>query len=435
MNRIVSCAALFGLLCLMGACSSSRPEITSATISDEHPVVGQRLLLRVYAQSDNPPLRYIWNGSGIFQSTDKDLRAGEPTERYYVYWIPTGEGTRTVSCTVIDDEDNEETYHFSVNVRHRTLKELQSSDLVIMAKDPKSLTGGILAGIRGHDFVYYTAVETSDYKWGESEFNWDEIADPLDAMTMTTSSVSYLYSITSVWAVHQETPGDWELVSRGSSSDTSRDTPFADDGVGAVNTIGVNGAQIWVGTDKGLYLYSTTGDGWADEPVELVQGNPHAVVNDIYTANDCVYVATEAGIFFTEDNGGTWERFDGTGDTKAITGYHDISLDTVTIYALTEESEGSATYTIRCYRDDGAEVLAEPGYPPDSYAWIEGLDTDPLGNLWFGKWRWNADDGWENPAAIDDAADNIVRSMVSPEGLLYLQTSLGKLLVWGKAED
>ena len=37
--------------------------------------------------------------------------------------------------------------------------------------------------------------------------------------------------------------------------------------------------------------------------------------------------------------------------------------------------------------------------------------------------------------AIDDAADNIVRSMVSPEGLLYLQTSLGKLLVWGKAED
>jgi len=426
---------MFVLVCLMVACSSSRPEITGAMISDTHPVVGQRVLLRVYAQSDNPPLRYIWNGSGIFQSTDKDFRAGQPTDRYYVYWIPSRVGTRTVMCTVVDDDGNEETHHFTVKVRQRSLETLLDADSVIMAKDSKALTGGILAGIRDHDFLYYTAADTMDYKWGKSEFNWDEIADPLNAMIMATSRVSFYYSITLVWAVHQETPGDWKLVSHGSSSDTSHDTPFADDGVGAVTTMGVNGSQIWVGTDKGLYLYSTSGSAWSDGPVELAQGNPQAAVNDIYVAHDCVYVATEAGLFLTEDNGGTWEKFDGTGDTKAIAGYHDINLDAVTIYALTEESEGSATYTIRCYRHDGAEILAEPGYPPDSYAWIEGLDTDPLGNLWFGKWRWNADDGWDNPAAIDDAADNIVRSMVSPEGLLYLQTSAGKLMVWGKVGD
>lgn len=426
MNRIVSCAAMLALFCLVGACSSSRPEITSTTIADSHPVVGQRLLLRVLAQSDNPPLRYVWNGSGgVFQSTDDDFSEGEPSDQYYVYWVPTSATDSTVKCTVIDDEDQEETYHFSFRAEERTLETLVVADLVLMGKDPQALLGGILAGVANQDLTYYASTGTTDFDWGKSYFDWDP--NPLSAMMMTSSS-SYYYSVSYVWAVYQDA-GDWKLVSHGSSDTTAYDTPFLDNGVSAVTKMGVNGTRIWVGTDKGLYAYSTTSEDWIDPADQVDQS-----INDIYTANGCVYAATEAGIYYSEDNGGTWTKFAATGDTKAITGYYDINLETVTLYALTEETAGGLTYTIRCFNSAGT-VLSEPGYPPDSYAWIEGLDTDPLGNLWFGKWKWNAVDGWAYPDVIDDTDDHIVRSLVSPEGLVYLQTTSGVLKVWGKQED
>lgn len=417
---------MLALILFVGACSSSGPEITSVTITDAHPVVGQRVLLRVLAQSDNPPLRYIWHGrGGVFQSTADDFRAGESTDQYYVHWVPTSPSNSTVSCTVIDDEDEEETFEFFIKVRERTLENLVDADFVLMGKDSHVLIGGIMAGVKNQDLTYYTATDTIDFDWGKTYFDWD--LNPLSTLMMT-SSTSYYYSVSYVWAVYQKS-GDWKLVSHGASDTTSIDTPFLDDGVSSVTKTGANGTRIWVGTDKGLYGYSTSSEDWID-PVDPVNKS----IKDIYIAHDCVYVATEAGIYYSEDNGGTWVPFNGTGDTKAITGYNDINLETVTIYALTEVSAGSATYTIRCFNSAGT-VLSEPGYPPDSYSWIEGLDTDPLGNLWFGKWTWNAGDGWENPAAIDDAGDHIVRSLVSPEGLVYLQTTSGVLKVWGKRED
>jgi len=417
---------MLALICLAGACSSSGPDISSITITDPHPVVGQRVLLRVVAQSDNPPLRYIWNGSGgVFQSTADDFHAGESTDQYSVYWVPTSTSNSRVSCTVIDNEDEEETLDFSIKVRERTLETLVDADFVLMGKDSRVLLGGIIAGVKNQDFTYYTATDTIDFDWGKSYFDWD--LNPLSTLMMT-SSTSYYYSVSYVWAVYQES-GDWKLVSHGSSDTTAIDTPFSDDGVNSVTKTGANGTRIWVGTDKGLYGYSTSSKDWID-PVDPVNQS----IKDIYIANDCVYVATEAGIYYSEDNGGTWRKFDGTGDTKAITGYNDINLETVTIYALTEESAGSATYTIRCFNSAGT-LLSEPGYPPDSYSWIEGLDTDPLGNLWFGKWTWNASTGWDYPEGMDDTGDHIVRSLVSPEGLVYLQTTSGVLKVWGKQED
>jgi len=417
---------MLALFLFVGACSSSSPEITGVTITDAHPVVGQRVLLRVLAQSDNPPLRYIWHGrGGLFQSTDDDFSADEPTDQYYVYWVPTSASGSAVSCTVIDDEDEEESHEFSLHVRERALETLVDADLVLMGKDPHVLIGGVLAGVKNQDFIYYTSTDTTDFDWGKSYFDWD--LDPL-SVVMMTSSRSYYYSVSYVWAVYQDS-GQWILVSRGSSDTTTYDTPFSDDGVSAVTKMDVNGTRIWVGTDKGLYAYSTAAKEWID-PADPV----NQIVNDLAVVGGHVYVATEAGIYYSEDNGETWLKFAGTGDTKAITGYYDINLETVTIYALTEETAGSATYTIRCF-DASGTVLSEPGYPPDSYSWVEGLDTDPLGNLWFGKWTWNTAQGWDNPSGKDDTADHIVRSLVSPEGLVYLQTNSGALMVWGKRGD
>jgi len=438
LNRIVSRAAMLVLVFLTGACSSSGPDITSANISDSHPVVGQRVLLRVSALSDNPPLRYIWEGSGgVFQSKDDDFKTGEPMDQYYVYWVPTSASDRSLTCTVIDDEDQQEDFNFSAKVRPRSLETLVDADVVLMAKDPNALIGGILAGIRDHDFTYYSATATTDFEWGKSEFAWGAIDNPLSAMILT-SSTSYYYSVSYVWAVYQTSAGEWKLVSHGSSDDAVIPTDFKDDGVSAVNKMGINGTRIWVATDNGLYAYSTSGEEWTN-PIELVEGDATINVTDIYTVRDRVYVASEAGIYYTTDNGDTWNKFNDTWDTKAITGYYDLVRDTIKIYALTEDSEGSATYTIRCFSKKG-ELLSAPGLPPDSYDWIVSLDTDPLGSLWFGKWCWNPQDEiWENPTAgiLDDSAvdDNIVKSMVSPEGIVYLQSRSGKLMVWGKKKD
>ena len=438
MNKIVSRMAMLALVCLLGACSSSGPDITSTNISDSHPVVGQRVLLRVLALSDNPPLSYIWDGSGgVFQSKDNDFKAGEPVGQYYVYWVPTSASDRLLTCTVIDDEDNQETFNFSAKVKQRSLETLVDADFVLMAKDPDALIGGILAGIRNHDFTYYSATAETDFEWGKSEFAWGAIDNPLSAMILT-STTSYYYSVSYVWAVYQTSSGEWKLVSHGSSNDDVISTDFKDDGVSAVNKMGINGTRIWVATDKGLYAYSTSVEEWTN-PIELVDGDATVNVTDIYTVSDRVYVATEAGIFYTTDNGDTWKKFTDTWDTKAITGSYDLVSDTIRIYALTEESDGSLTYTVRCFNKKG-ELLSTPGLPPDSYDWIESLDTDPLGNVWFGKWCWSPqDEMWDNPTAglLDDSAadDNIVRSMVSPEGLVYLQSRAGKLMVWGKKKD
>jgi hypothetical protein len=424
-------------MCLLGACSSSGPEITGATISDGDPVVGQRVLLRVYAKSDNPPLRYIWSGSGgVFQSSDDDFRSGELTDQYSVYWIPTSPGNPTIRCTVVDDEDEDEIYEFPTEVGARTLEDLEAEDqVVLMTKNPRAMIGGIMAAIQNHNIMYYSATDTLDYDWGESYFDWSLPENPLNAMIISSTS-SYYYTVSYVWAVYKNSSDKWKIVVRGSSDDENYDCDFTIDGdnpVTKVNKIGVNGTVIWVGTDNGLYAFSSSGETWSG-PVELEEGVTYIDVKDIYVAHGFIYVATPTGIYFTEDNGGTWEKFNDTWDTKVLTAYYDINNETVRVYALTEEGDGSATYTIRCFNKHGDRQTA-PGYPPDSYDWIESLDTDPLGNLWFGKWTWNADDGWENPGNIDDTDDHIVRSTVSPEGLVYLLTATGELNVWGKKED
>ncbi|MEA2101666.1 MAG: hypothetical protein U9P80_03710, partial [Thermodesulfobacteriota bacterium] len=75
-----------------------------------------------------------------------------------------------------------------------------------------------------------------------------------------------------------------------------------------------------------------------------------------------------------------------------------------------------------------ANVLSgsQPGYVANS------LDQDLYGRIWCGGYATEDGFEWENLSGIDDTDDEIVESLVSPEGLVYLRSTSGCLYVWGK---
>lgn len=447
MNRIVTFTIFFALACILGACSSSGPAVTQATISDPNPVVGQRVQLQVYAQTDNPTLQYTWHcDSGIFQSSTGSVTQDVPTSLFSVYWIPTSANNTSPTCTITDSEDNQETVTFSTTVKERVpqIKLNAGSGLVLLTKDYNALMGGILAGIANQNIRYYSATAETDFGWGQSVFPWVSSDSPLSTIAMYLYS-SYYYSLTYVWAVFKDSTGVWKLIAHGASSDTPYDCPFVSsgpDGVSAVTKAAINSSIIWVGTDKGLYDFSTSSQSWAPGPVELATGVTTVAINDIYAANARVYVATDAGVFFTTDNGGTWSPFANPNrKTSSITGYKDPDTGTIHIYALTASTDGGEPDTIKQFKDDGN--LPSPAISqPLGDSWIKSVDTDPQGHVWFGKHVWDVAHNIVDPADLvlnlsslapfDESIDHIIKSMVSPEGLVYMQTDLGRLIVWGK---
>jgi hypothetical protein len=104
------------LICLVGlitiGCSTSGPEITNTAISNDNPVTGQKILLQVYSLADKIPLTYSWicSGGEFDENEDEDTQ-------YYRYWVaPDESGEQTITCTVIDGNDDEETVTFSIQV-------------------------------------------------------------------------------------------------------------------------------------------------------------------------------------------------------------------------------------------------------------------------------------------------------------------------------
>lgn len=444
MKRTHWLAALIVALGIFG-CSSSGPEISTAKISDDNPVTGQRILLQVISETDNPPMQYVWDcSSGIFETSSRVIQAGEVTDKYYIYWIPVTKGSFTITCTIIDADNNRETVEFPIKVEARKLIELWKPSvdyrgMILMTKDYNTKVGGIWTAMYGRDLHYYYSTGHSDLVWGKDYTDWDN--DPLCVLAVAAYS-SYYYVWNSFWAVRAHNDA-WQTISYAMDEEDTYSCTSGDcDDITAVNVMRYYEGKLWIGTNQGLFTAGTADEDW-DGPEKDSGNNLIPAVNDIYAANGLIYVATPKGIWYTSDSGDSWEHFNDDWETTAITA-HKNPTGEMSIYARTNSDAG---YVIKKFSEDGLISAALPAQPPAD-DWIGGLDCDPIGRIWYGKYYfWEAslggdDKWWSVPAdpddphtGYDDSSDHIVRSLVSPEGLTYLQTTTGALMVWGKFDD
>lgn len=429
MKRTLGFVAALILALNFWGCSSSGPQADEVGIGDQTPVVGQRVLLQVMAETDNPPMRYVWNcPNGRLEGLTTSLQAGVSTDQYFAYWVPQDVGQYTVTCTVIDAANNEETIGFPLTVTARGVYCLANQGVRHIAKDQSARSGGIWTAIQGSNLQYYCANGTTDAGWGRDVFIWTD-PDPISALAASTYISTY-YAWSNLWAVRKRA-GVWELLSHSTNGDTTYACANgACAGINEVRAVEVNNGTVWIGTDAGLFSFSAVGQAWSG-PVAGISS-----VKDIYAADSLVYVATMDGVQYTSDNGVNWSPFITGQDTTALTGYKDLSSGVLTIYARTNTPTG---YQIQSFNSDGSSPtpLDLAHQPADAVA--KGLDSDTLGNIWFGKHVWDARlQRWDSPASamtitgLDDSGDPVERSLVSPEGLVYLRTVNGKLYVWGK---
>lgn len=419
-------------------CSSSGPETSNTYITDDNPVTGQRILLQVIAETDNPPMQYIWDcPNGLLEDASGVVQSGVATNDYYVYWIPQGEGTYTITCTVIDGEDKQDTIPFTVTVSPRQLITVwtppdDQHGVFRLTKDYYIKAGGIWAAISNNNLYYFCSTGDTDLSWGADFFDWGTSDPPPLSALAAAAYASYYYVWSNIWTIRNNA-GTWQMVVYSVGDEYTYDCPSETCGsITTVNTMGIYNGILWIGTDKGLFTFGTSSTEW-NGPVEYSAGLDIPAVKDIYAANDLVYAATTGGIWYTPDGGDTWSFFNTPYDTTAITGYKNPATDVISIYARTDSDAG---YVIKKFSEDGLTSTDLATQPPTD-TWTRGLDSDNLGRIWFGKYYYwevsrGGDGSWKS---VDNSGDHIVRSLISPEGLAYLQTSTGALKVWGKYED
>lgn len=427
MKRTFGLVAALILALNFWGCSSSGPQADGVGIEDQTPVVGQRVLLQVMAETDNPPMRYVWNcPNGRLEGLVSSIQAGAETDQYFAYWVPPAVGQYTVTCTVIDADNNEETIDFPITVTPRGTYRLASQGVRHIAKDYSAKSGGIWAAIFDSNLSYYSSKGTTDAGWGKDVFTWTD-PDPISALAVSTYASTY-YAWNNLWAVRQRASA-WELVSHSVNGDAIYACSSGTcTGINEIRAVRISNGTVWIGTDAGLFSFGTVGLAWSGPVV-------NKSVTDIYAVNDLVYVATTAGIYYSADKGLTWPQFAPPRWTRAITGYKDPTSGELTLYALTDPGSG---YTVKRFNSDGTEpaTYKDLGLPAPA-DFVDSLDSDLLGNIWMGKHVWDARlHAWDGASemkiiGLDDSSDPVERSLVSPEGLVYLKGA-HTLWVWGK---
>ncbi len=389
-------AVLFLVFCLMcvSGCSPTKPEITWASFTDANPVSGQRILLRVSCTTDNPPLMYLWSASG------GTLEDGGLSQ-YWAYWTaPETTGDYTISCRVIDDEGENETFPFSVRVSARAdaVSLLEDGEVALCtARRERLKAGGIWAAVAGEYLHSFSATASSTAGWGE-DFN-----------TMVVSSFTNYYYTTS-YAFKGVLADSAEIITYSSSTEDTLDCDTCEAG-DVISTMHLDGSYLWVGSGSGLHGYASSD--WMDRQLD-------DAVFDIYSDTDLTLVATTAGIY-------TWDKE--TDSSPAWTAPEGALADPACAVVL--DSQGniwSVNSALNEVRINGIACAAQPDVV------VCSLDVDLLERIWCGTYcTTDGGETWTNPTGIDDSTDQIVASQVSPEGLLYLRSVSGRLYVWGKA--
>ncbi|MFY9397614.1 MAG: hypothetical protein WAR22_04540 [Desulfomonilia bacterium] len=392
MKRIIPC---FVLSLLIWGCSSTDPSVLDQTVSDSNPVTRQRVLLQVWAMSDNYPLRYSWEADGG--------NLGEWNEdQYHVYWItPETPGTFTITCTVTDDEDNSTAYSFEIPVSERRLETLLEDGMAAcLEKQRVSLLGGTWVSTR--------ETEEGRVRFLSSSANeatvWTGVFGTMHVdMYYPENSYSMSSALWGAPAVGNR------ITIKSSSSAVITVTSDEWDSAGTIHDLEVDAHAgsypnfLWIAAGDRLYWYDSS-EGAPPEVYEEAIRGPRA----LFPGEDFVYVASSSGIYI----------LDGFED--------DIPLHTGDSCAGLEVVGDDGTAAV--WHVTGGAVCRD-GMPlpsqPDSV--VCSLDKDLDSYIWCGKYRWNGS-SWEDPAGLGDV--EVVKSVASNEGLVYFLTASGALLRW-----
>jgi len=374
-------------LCLIG-CSSSGPEITNITLSDETPFTGQTLILNVYSLTDNPPMTYTWECSGgRFDEWDDS--------QYWVYWTaPEDTGNQTVTCTVKDAEDDMEIFPFTITVQERIIDDtLVDGQVLSIHKQKTSTIGGIWASTEDGDIRYITSGTNETTTWEGA----------LGSMHVELDSSASAFTL---WGAEPEGI-DIIMQTQGSNPTTLTCTTCEDSDTIYDLTIDVIDANLlWIGSDSGMHYYNSSTTTWGDyKPGEIGK------TNDFFQGADFVYAATSTGIYeldpYAVDSDPVY-----TGDSCAVIEVVNDD-ETVTVWHITDS---------QVYRD-GQLMDSQPDNVECS------LDADRNNIVWCGKYWWDdIDEEWQSPPGFENI--DIAESVVSFEGLVYLRTTSGTLLRW-----
>lgn len=371
--------ALVVLLSVLG-CSTSRPEITETSLTDDTPVTGQRVYMEVNSITDNPPMTYSWTASGgTFEQLQDYPQA--------VYWkAPDSAGRYEIRVVVTDSDGNSTTHAFTLEVEERSLKSdllPEGASALCLAKQSDSYVGGVWVSVGGAKIRYLNSQTSRESIW-EKDFS---------VMVARQSEATGYYTI---WGASAGSRSITMLTSEAAST-LSCNTCGAFDVIRALAVDVLNPSVLWVGSDSYLSYFNLESGHWtAYIPVK---------VYGLSEGPDYVYAATENGIY----------RLDG--------GTVPITTQKATAVLAAGGAEGTVVWSVsggKVFRNAVA-LSSQPGVVVDS------LDEDISGGVWCGKYRWDGSN-WTAVEGLESV--RIVKSVASTEGLIYLLSDSGVLYRW-----
>lgn len=367
------------VLVILG-CSTADPRLTEASITDDSPVVGQRIFAQVYSVTDNPPMTYEWSAS----SGTLEVNADYP---YSSYWTaPDTTGPCTITCRVLDKDGNKTTHTFGVDVRARSLESDiagPGTEVITMTKQSDSKVGGIWASVRGEKLRFISSSSNEESVWSKNFFT----------MLARTDSYTGYYTI---WGA-EATGRNISVLTSDADATLSCKTCLGSDTIQAFAKDVLDDTILWVGTDTSLCYYDRAEDFWGTYL--------YVKVYDLSEGPDYVYAATSNGTY----------RLDGdldplySGEARAILALE--NGDTTDVWSVVQGK----------VRKNGQAITRQPSSVANS------LDEDLKGNVWCGKHWWDGSQ-WHTVPGLEGVT--IVRSVASTEGLIYLLSDSGVLYRW-----
>lgn len=367
------------MLIILG-CSSSSPQLTDASITDDSPVVGQRVYAQILSITDNPPMTYAWSSSGGILEEITDYP-------YTTYWTaPDEPGSYTVTCSVVDGDNRRTSHTFTVEVRSRSLgSDLIGPDreILAMAKQSDSRIGGVWLSVRNDKIRFISSRANEESVWAKDFFT----------MLARTDSYTGVYTI---WGAASQ-GRDISVLTSGADATLTCRSCLNTDTIQAMAKDVLDNTILWVGTDTVLCYYDQVNNLWGS----------FLFVNtrDLSEGPDYTYAATGNGIY----------RLDGTlepiypGPASAVLALdNDGSTD---IWSVSQGKVGK----------NGRNLALQPPAVADS------LDVDIAGDIWCGKYRWDGS-AWHPAPGLTDVT--VVRSVASTEGLIYFLSDSGILYRW-----
>lgn len=377
MKKVLFTCVVF--LMVLG-CGETDPILSDASITDESPVVGQRISALVYLVTDNPPMTYEWTATAGTIETPENVP-------YSTYWTaPETPGSQSITCTAIDSKKNRTSHTFYVQVGPKSLtRDLVEAgrEVITITKQTDSMIGGIWASIRDDKIRFISSKFNEETIWARNFFT----------MLGRTSAYSGDYTL---WGV-EKTGNVLSALTTTSETLLTCGTCFNYDIITSLAIDVLDSDIIWIGTTSSLCYYDQSSNIWG----RYLYGQ----VNGLSEGPDYVYAATNDGVY----------RLDGKVNTL-------YSGDTCAVLAVSNGTSTDVWSIVQgTVRKNGQQISPQPPSTACS------LDQDIAGNIWCGKYRYNGSQ-WVAVDGLESVA--IVRSVASTDGRIYFLSDSGMLYRW-----